>query len=180
MLRDSTGAHHLERPPAIQDQARRGRRREVALFEAVADGATSASVEIPYVAVRERSDELKVPVPGEGEIELNGCRARVTTSRVARSSDSSPDHPSPVAGLNGPCVRMVLVPLDSDAERQLVMIGVMESNDRGMTVMRSRADPPVIEVPDPAGDASFLTLKNPLIRMQGHWTLEFTLPPASV
>jgi hypothetical protein len=177
ILRDSTGTHHLERPHAVQDQARRGRRREVALFEAVADGATSASVEIPYIAVRERSDELKVPVPGETEIALSGCRALVTTSRVERSSDCTPDHPSPIAGLNGPCVRMVIVPVESgDAERQLVMVGIMESNDRGMTVSRSRADPPVIDVPDPTGDASFITLKNPLIRMQGPWVLEFGLP----
>lgn len=179
MLRDSTGAHHLERPHAVQEQARRGRRREVALFEAVADGATVASLEIPYVAVRERSDELKVPVPGELEIQLNGCRARVTTSRVERSSDSSPDHPSPISGLNGPCARIVIVPLDTDGERQLVMVGVMESNDRGMTISHSRADPPVIEVPDPTGDASFMTLKNPLIRVRGPWTLEFALPPAT-
>jgi hypothetical protein len=72
---------------------------------------------------------------------------------------------------------MVIVPVESgDAERQLVMVGIMESNDRGMTVSRSRADPPVIDVPDPTGDASFITLKNPLIRMQGPWVLEFGLP----
>jgi hypothetical protein len=34
----------------------------------------------------------------------------------------------------------VIVPLDSAAERQLVMVGVMESNDRGMTISRTRAE----------------------------------------
>lgn len=179
MLRDSTGAHHLERPRAVLDQARRARRREVAQFGPLPEGATSAAIEIPYVAVRERSEEVKVPVPGETELELNGCRARITTSRVERSSDSLPDHPSPIAGLNGPCVRMVIAPVDTDAARQLVMCGVMESNDRGMTVSRSRAEAPVIEVPDPTGDASYITLKNPLIRVQGPWILEFALPLTS-
>jgi hypothetical protein len=175
MLRDSSGAHHLERPPAISEQAPRARRREVALFGPVSEDAVSASLEIPYVAVRERSDELRVPVPGDTKITLNGCRARALTSRVDRSSDSVPGHPSPIAGLNGPCVRMVLSPI-GDGERQLVMVGVMESNDRGMTVSRARAEAPVIELPDPTGDASFLTLKNPVIRMQGPWQLEFELP----
>jgi hypothetical protein len=179
MLRDSTGAHHLERPHAIQDQARPGRKREVVQFEAVPGDAVAASFEVPFVAVRERSDEIRVPVPAETEIEMNGCRARVTTSRVERSSDSTPAHPSPVSGLNGPCVRFIIAPVDRDAERQLVMVGVMESNDRGMSVSRSRADPPVVEVPDPTGDASFLTFKNPVIRLQGPWRLEFPLPPVA-
>jgi hypothetical protein len=176
MLRDSTGAHHLERPRPVQDQARRGRRREVALFEGLPAAARSASFEVPYVAVRERSDELKVPVPGETEIEMSGCRARVTTSRVTRSSDSTPGRPSPIEGLNGPCTRLVLVPLDEESERQLVMVGIMESNDRGMTMSRSRAEAPVIEVPDPSGDSTFITLKMPLIRVPGPWRLEFALP----
>lgn len=177
MLRDSTGEHHLERPHAVQDQARRGRRREVVLFEPIREGARAASVEIPFVAIRERSDELRVPVPGETDIEMSGCRAHVSTSRVERSADSAPGHTSPVTGLNGPCVRFVIAPLDREAERQLVMVGVMESNDRGMSVSRSRADPPVVDVPDPTGDASYLTFKNPLIRLQGPWLLEFSLPP---
>ena len=176
MLRDSTGAHHLERPRPVQDQARRGRRREVALFEGLPAQATSASFEVPYVAIRERSEELKVPVPAETEISMSGCRARVTTSRVSRSSDSTDAHPSPIEGLNGSCMRVVIVPLDSDTDRQLVMAGIMESNDRGMTVSRSRAEPPVMEVPDPSGDSPFITLKMPLIRVPGPWRLEFPLP----
>jgi hypothetical protein len=176
MLRDSTGAHHLERPHPVQDQARRGRRREVALFEGPPAAATSASFEVPYVAIRERSDELKVPVPGESEITMSGCRARVTTSRVTRSSDSTDACPSPIAGLNGPCTRVVIVPLDDELERQLVMAGITESNDRGMTVSQSRAEAPVIEVPDPSGDSPFITLKMPLIRVPGPWRLEFPLP----
>jgi hypothetical protein len=175
MLRDSTGAHHLERPHAVQD-ARRARRREVVLFEAMPQEAVSASIEIPYFGVRERSDELKISVPSDGEVTLNACRARVTTSRVDRSSDSAPGRPSPIEGLNGSCVRIVIAPIDASAERQLVMVGVMESNDRGMTVSRSRADPPVIEVPDPSGDSEFITFKNPLIRVTGPWKLEFALP----
>lgn len=176
MLRDSTGTHHLERPHAVQDRARRARRREVVLFEAMPEEAVSASIEIPYVGVRERSDELKISVPSDGEVTLNACRARVTTSRVDRSSDSAPGRPSPIEGLNGSCVRIVIAPIDSSAERQLVMVGVMESNDRGMTVSRSRADPPVIDVPDPSGDSAFITFKNPLIRVSGPWKLEFALP----
>jgi hypothetical protein len=176
MLRDSTGAHHLERPHAVQDRARLARRREVALFEAMPDEAVSASIEIPYVGIRERSDELKISVPSDGEVTMNACRARVTTSRVDRSSDSAPGRPSPVEGLNGSCVRIVIVPIDPSAERQLVMVGVMESNDRGMSVSRSRADPPVIDVPDPSGDSEFITFKNPLIRVSGPWKLEFALP----
>ena len=177
MLRDSTGAHHLERPHAVQDRARRARRREVVLFEGMPHEAVSASIEIPYVGIRERSDELRVSVPSDGEVTMNACRAKVTTSRVERSSDSTPGHPSPIEGLNGACVRIVIAPLDSTAERQLVMVGVMESNDRGMTVSRSRADPPVIEVPDPSGDSEFITFKNPLIRVSGPWKLGFALPP---
>src|SRR5207249_2719607 len=48
MLRDSTGAHHLERPRGVQDPAGRGRRREVAIFEPMPADAVSASFEIPY------------------------------------------------------------------------------------------------------------------------------------
>ena len=176
MLRDSTGAHHLERPHAVLDRARRARRREVALFEAMPREAVSASIEIPYVGVRERSDELKISVPSDGEVTMNGCSARVTTSRVDRSCDSAPGRPSPVEGLNSSCVRIVIAPIDPNAERQLVMVGVMESNDRGMSVSRSHADPPVIDVPDPSGDSEFITFKNPLIRVSGPWTLEFALP----
>jgi len=176
MLRDNTGAHHLERPHPVQDQARRGRRREVALFEGLPAAATSASFEVPYVAIRERSDELKVPVPGETEITMSGCRARVTTSRVTRSTDSTDARPSPIDGLNGPCTRVVIVPLDDETERQLVMAGIMESNDRGMTISRSHAEAPVIEIPDPSGDSPFITLKMPLIRVPGPWRLEFALP----
>jgi hypothetical protein len=176
MLRDGTGAHHLERSHPVQDQARRGRRREVAIFEGLPATATSASIEVPYVAIRERSDELKVPVPGETEIAMSGCRARVTTSRVTRSSDSTEARPSPIEGLNGPCTRVVIVPLDGETERQLVMAGIMESNDRGMTMSRSRAEAPVIDVPDPSGDTPFITLKMPLLRVPGPWRLEFPLP----
>lgn len=177
MLRDNTGAHHLERPHAVQDQASRGRRREVALFEGLPAAATSASFEVPYLGIRERSDELRVPVPGETEISMSGCRARVTTSRVTRSSDSTGARPSPIEGLNGACTRVVIVPLDGETERQLVLAGIMESNDRGMTMSQSRAEAPVIEVPDPSGDSPFITLKMPLIRVPGPWRLEFPLPP---
>lgn len=176
MLRDNTGAHHLERPHAVQDQARRGRRREVALFEGLPAAATSASFEVPYLGIRERSDELRVPVPGETEITMSGCRARVSTSRVTRSGDSTDARPSPIEGLNGACTRVVIVPLDGETERQLVLAGIMESNDRGMTMSRSRAEAPVIEVPDPSGDSLFITLKMPLIRVPGPWHLEFPLP----
>jgi hypothetical protein len=139
MLRDSTGAHHLELAArSVEDQARPGRRREVALFEGLPAQATSASFEVPYIAIRERSDELKVPVPGETEIAMSGCRARVTTSHVARSSDSTDAHPSPIEGLNTSCTRVVIVPLDSESGRQLVMAGIVESSDHGMTVSRSR------------------------------------------
>ena len=179
MLRDSTGAHHLERPHPVQDQARRGRRREVALFESLPAAATSASFEVPFVGIRERSDEVRVAVPGETEIAMSGCRARVTTSRVTRSSDSTDERSSPIEGLNGPCTRVVIVPLDGDTERQLVMAGIMESNDRGMTVSRSRTEAPVIEVPDPSGDSPFITLKMPLIRAPGPWRLEFPLPEST-
>ena len=178
MLRDDTGAHHLERPHALLDPARRGTRREIALFEGLPAAATSASFEVPFVAIRERSEELKVPVPGETEIAMSGCRARVTTSRVARSSDSTETHRSPIEGLNGPCMRVVIVPLDGEDERQLVMAGIMESNDRGMNVTRVRAEAPLIEVPDPSGDSAFVTLKMPVIRLPGPWRLEFPLPEA--
>jgi len=177
MLRDSTGEHQLERPRAVQDHPGRGRRREVAMFGPVSADAVSASIEIPFISVRERCAEIRVPVPGETEVVMNHARARVTTSRVTRSSDSTDARPSPVEGLNGACVRIVMVPLDTDAERQLVMAGVMESNDRGMSVSRSRADPPVMEVPDPSGSAEFMTLASPLIRLAGPWRLDFPLPP---
>jgi hypothetical protein len=73
-------------------------------------------------------------------------------------------------------MRVVIIPLETDTERQFVMAGIMESNDRGMTMSRSRAEAPVIEVPDPSGDSPFITLKNPLIRVPGPWRLEFSLP----
>jgi len=176
ILRDNTGAQHLECPRPVQDRAPRGRRREVALFGPMPEGAVSASLEIPYVAVRERSDELKVPVPAEIDVTLNGCRAHLTTSRVEHSSDSTENRPSPIEGLNGPCMRIVIVPADTDAERQLAMCGVMESNDRGMTMSVTRSGPPVIEVPDPTGDSPYVTLRNPVIRLRGPWTLELPLP----
>ena len=73
-------------------------------------------------------------------------------------------------------MRIVIVPADTDAERQLAMCGVMESNDRGMTMSVTRSGPPVIEVPDPTGDSPYVTLRNPVIRLRGPWTLELPLP----
>jgi hypothetical protein len=176
ILRDSTGVHHLEHPHPVQDRTGRGRRREVSLFEAMPPEAVSASLEIPYVAVRESSETVVVPVPGETDVTLAGCRSRVVTSRVSRSSDSTDAHPSPIEGLNGPCVRIVFTPEDPDAERQLVYSGVMESNDRGMTMSVGRTGPPVIEVPDPTGDGPHVTLRGPVIRVRGPWKLEVPLP----
>ena len=177
ILRDSAGTHHLERPHPVQDRIGRGRRREVAVFEAMAPEAVSASLEIPFVAVREMSDEtVRVPVPGETTVTMAGCRSRVVTSRLSRSSDSTDERPSPVEGLNGPCVRIVFTPDDPDAERQLVHSGVMESNDRGMTMSVVRSGPPVIEVPDPTGDSPFMTLRGPVIRVAGPWMLDVPLP----
>ena len=179
MLRDSTGRHHLEHARGIQDSAGRGRRREVAIFEPMPADAVSASFEIPYVVICEMSDEtVLVPVPAESEVTLAGCRAHVTTTRVSRSSDSTAEHPSPIEGLNGPRVRIVITPSDSDAERQLVSCGVMESNDRGMTVSMVRSGPPVIEVPDPSDDSAHVTFRGPRIRVAGPWKLEVPLPSA--
>jgi hypothetical protein len=177
ILKDSTGVHHLERPRGVREGTGRSRRREVAIFEAMPRDAVSASFEISWVSVREMSDQrILVPVPGDTEITMAGCRALVVTSRVSRSSDSTPGHPSPIEGLNGPCVRIVITPLDPDAERQLVSCGVMESNDRGMTMSVVRSGPPVIEVPDPGGAAEHMTLRGPLIRVNGPWKLEIPLP----
>ena len=180
ILRDSTDTHHLERPHQVQDRMGGRHRREVALFEPMPPAAVSASVEVPYVTIREITDAtVLVPVPAETDITMAGCRAHVVTSRVSRSSDSTPEHPSPIEGLNGPCVRIVITPEDPSAERQLVMCGVMESNDRGMTMSITRSGPPIIEVPDPTGDASFMTLRGPVIRVRGPWKLDFSLPTVS-
>jgi hypothetical protein len=179
MLRDSTGQHHLERAHAVQDHAGSTRRREVALFEPMPSDAVSASFEVPYVVVCEISDEtVLVPVPGETDVTLAGCTAHVTTTRISRSSDSTEGRPSPIDGLNGPCVRFVIVPVDREAERQLISCGVMESMDRGMTVSMGQSGPPVIEVPDPSGSAPFMTLRGPRIRLSGPWKLEVPLPRA--
>ncbi len=179
ILRDSTGTHHLERPRPVQDRVGLARRREVALFEPMPAAATSVTLEVPYVAVRDLSEEtVLVPVPGETDMTLAGCRAHVVTSRIGRSSDSTDEHRSPIEGLNGPCVRIVITPNDPDAERQLVSCGVMESNDRGMTMSVALSGPPVIEVPDPTGDSPHMTLRGPVIRLRGPWKLEIPLPPA--
>jgi hypothetical protein len=176
ILRDSTGTHHLESPRHVQDRLGR-RRREVALFEPMPPDAVSASLEIPYVTVREVTDQIVlVPVPGETDVTMAGCRAHVVTSRISRSSDSTNERPSPIEGLNGPCVRIVMTPEDPEAERQLVSCGVMESNDRGMTMSILRSGPPVIEVPDPNGDGDHVTLRVPMIRVRGPWKLDLPLP----
>jgi hypothetical protein len=176
ILRDSTGTHHLERPRQVQDQLGR-RRREVALFEPIPPGAASASLEIPYVTVREMTEEtVLVPVPGEMDVTMAGCRAHVVISRISRSSDSTDERPSPIEGLNGPCVRIVMTPEDPEAERQLVLSGIMESNDRGMTMSIGRSGPPVMEVPDPSSEADHVTLRVPMIRLSGPWKLDFPVP----
>jgi hypothetical protein len=176
ILRDSTGTHHLERPRQVQDRLGR-QRREVALFEPMPPGAVSASLEIPYVTVREITEEtILVPVPGEADVTMAGCRAHVVTSRISRSSDSTDERPSPIEGLNGPCVRIVMTPADPEAERQLVLCGVMESNDRGMTMSIGRSGPPIMEVPDPSGEADHVTLRVPMIRLSGPWKLDFPVP----
>ena len=176
ILRDSTGTRHLERPRQVQDRLGR-QRREVALFEPMPPGAVSASLEIPYVTVREMTEEtILVPVPGETDVTMAGCRAHVLTSRISRSSDSTDERPSPIEGLNGPCVRIVMTPEDPEADRQFVSCGVMESNDRGMTMSIGRSGPPVMEVPDPSGDADHMTLRVPMIRLSGPWKLDFPLP----
>jgi hypothetical protein len=164
VLRDDLGNEHRERwglgfMPAP-------RNRQVVQFPELPEAARSAMLEIPFVAIQERSDEtLSLAVPSDSDIEFVGCAARAAVSRAN-------DH-------QGPSVRVEIRPKDGEAERQLMYFNRVEAHGGspiGMTIVHCPGQPIVMNAPDPSGVAPTVIMYGPVLKLRGPWRLELALP----
>jgi hypothetical protein len=164
VLRDNLGNEHRERGGSSHTPAPRNR--QVVQFPALPEAARSAVLEIPFVAVQERTDEmLSLPVPSENDIELEGCAAHALVSRGT--------------GHRGSTVRVEILPLDPDAERELLYFNQVEvegGSQVGMTIQHCVGEPIIVDAPDPTGAAASVTLRGPVLKLRGPWKLEVPLP----
>ena len=175
MLRDDHGHQHLERSnfhaPAV-------RNRQVLSFPGLPDEVRSGVIEIPFVVVQQRTDDMpKVPVPGTTEIRFLGCDATIVTSRTSddeslRSFKNRPDY-------RGPRVRVEVNPEHTEAPTQLLYFSrpyVDGAPDVGMWMTHRAGKQPVVESPDPSGAATSVALRGPVLKLLGPWRLEVPLP----
>lgn len=171
VLRDETGAVHFEdaRGPmagAAIDQGGKGHR-EVAIFPGLSDDMRSVALEIENVWINERSDEsITVPLPGETDIRIAGYDARVTVTRLPGVYTAG-------------SVRVEIAPRDLEADKQLVFIEGVNADvaaRTGMRIEHSIGKRPVVEVPEPTGKATELTLRAPVVQLRGPWRLTIPLP----
>jgi hypothetical protein len=174
MLRDDQGHQHLERHFRGQPGARQ---RQVASFPGLPDEVRSGTIEIPFVVVQQRTEEIPTaPVPGETEMRFLGCEFTVVTSRTGADNgrpirEGRPDY-------DGPRVRVEIRPKDADAPKQLLQFSmprVEGAPDVGMWGSQIAGKAPVVEVPDPSGEATAVKLRGPVLKLLGPWRLELPL-----
>ena len=165
VLRDDTGVAHIERGhPSLDPEA--GRHREVVQFPALPMEVRSGVIDVPYLWVQEPGDEIvTVPLPGEADITLAGCKAHVIATRV------------PGPNIEG-SVRVEVTPLDPDEDRQLAYVhgvNIADGSRLGMRISHAAGHRPVVEVPEPTGTARGVTLQFPVVQLRGPWRLEVPL-----
>jgi len=174
VLRDDQGYHHLERHSMGQPAARN---RQVASFPGVPDDVRSGTIEIPFVVVQQRTEEIPTaPVPGETEMQFLGCEFTVVTSRT--SGDNGPPIREGRSDYDGPRVRIEIKAKDADAPKQLLQFSMPRVDgapDVGMWVSQRAGKAPVVEVPDPSGEATAVKLRGPVLKLLGPWRLELPL-----
>jgi hypothetical protein len=167
VLRTETDELFVERGhPLLAEGA--GRHREAVLFPPLPETLRTVTAELEHVWIDEPTDEIvRVPLPGEADIAIADCRAHVVTKRV------------PGADTAG-SARVEVTPLDDvDAARRLAFISgvnVPDSSRYGMRIEHAVGKSPVVEVPEPSGTATEVTLQYPVIQIRGPWRLAISLP----
>ena len=166
-LRDDTGREHIEHGQSFVDPLAR-KHREVVMFPAL--DATSAVLEIQDVWTGENTDQtVTVPVPGESDLRVVGCEARIVVSRSGEHADT---------------IRIDVTPLDADADRQLLYLEglIVPGGDPrgtiGMSINQCVGQRPYVQLPDPTAKVDEVTLRGPVVRVRGPWTLRIPLARA--
>lgn len=167
VLREEHGERHLERGRPCMEQTG-GKQREAVLFPAISDGVIAGTIELERVWVSEgEGDPVIVPIPGEADVEVLGCEARVSARR------------EPGVYTEGH-VRVEVSARDAEADRQLVFFQSPDAGSGGhqklgMRVEHSVGKTPVVYVPEPTGGAEEVTLRWPVIQMRGPWKVRIPL-----
>ena len=167
ILRDDAGQDHRELGQFIVERAAR-KYREAVTFPAL--DVASVVLEIPDVWTKETMDQsVTVPVPGETDIQIAGCEARIVVGRDGEHSDH---------------VRVDFTPRDPDAQRQLLYLESMvipggdPRGTLGMSIVQCDGQQPYITLPDPKARVREVTLRSPVVLIRGPWTLPIPLGPA--
>ncbi len=169
LLRDAAGGEHREHRQSFIDPVAR-KHREVVTFPALATDVRSATLEIPDVWMQQITDEsITLPVPGEADVHVAGCDAHIAASRVGEYADR---------------IRIDVAPRDEAAERQLLYLEnvVVPGGDPrgtiGMSITHCTGARPYVQVRDPTASVTEVTLRSPVVRLRGPWTLAIPLAPA--
>lgn len=164
-LRDDTGHHYKEQGGSFGDAVAR-KHREVVTFPVV--DIDAATLEIPDLWTAEFNNEfVTLPVPGELDVTIAECAARVVATRDAAGS-----------------IRIDFAPSDPDADRQLLYLEgvVIPGGDPrgtiGMSITHCYGQQPYVNVPDPTAKVDQVTLGSPVVKLRGPWTLRIPLPRA--
>jgi hypothetical protein len=161
VLRDDRGRIHRELVSGVPGPG--AVNASLVRFAGVPDDAAVATLEIPSVLTQEQTDEIALLVPGETEVAVAGCIARIRTSRVAETE---------------PRIRVDVTPSDAAARRQLrhfMAAFVAGETQIGMNIVHAGTAPPYVTAPDPSGTASSITVRGALVRVAGPWRLEIPL-----
>jgi hypothetical protein len=158
-LRDDQGGEHKERGGFWHMPGPPGR--QMVGFPTLPGDARLAILEIPFLAIQERTDEsLTLPVPSETDVRFEDCDAQIA---VTRGTDAN--------------VRVEITPKDPEAARQILYfsrVEVVGGPAIGMTIQHCAGQPVVVETPDPRGSPT-VTLRGPVLRLGGPWRLEIPL-----
>lgn len=167
VLRDDAGHEHREHGHSFIDPVAR-KHREVVTFPAL--DLTSAVLEIHDVWTGESTEQsITVPVPGEADIAIVGCQARIVVSRAGEPAGT---------------IRVDVTPRDADADRQLLYLESMAvpggdpRGTIGMSIVQCVGQQPYLQLPDPTAKVHEITLRSPVVRVRGPWTLQIPLAPA--
>jgi hypothetical protein len=158
-LRDDQGGEHKERVGFWHMPAPSNR--QMVCFPTLPGAARSVVLEIPFVAIQERTDEkLTLPVVSETDVRFEGCDAHIAVSRVS-----------------GPKVRVEITPKDPEAARQILYftrVEVVGGPEIGMILQHCAGQPVIVETPDPRTSPT-VTLRGLVLRLGGPWRLEIPL-----
>jgi hypothetical protein len=163
VLRDGSGRMYREIVGSPAEHQRPNR--NVLRFPRLLGDVDTATLEIPFVQTQERTDEtFALPVPGEIDVAIVGCLARVRTMRVDE---------------RGPRIRIDVTPVDGDAHRQLSHFSgafVEGESELGMSLVHCPGAPPYLTARDPSGASTAITVRGPVVRIGGPWRLDMAIP----